>query len=338
MLLITRFKEISRFTALCADRLQVGLFLVYQFPFILPIAIPISGLIASFLLFQRLSRSHELTALRACGLSLFSISAPLLLLSACLSILNFSLCAEIAPFCRREARALLYKETSENPLLLLQRQNLIQFKNMYVNMKVGPDPTSAKDFLLIVPNENNERLSLFAARSLELEGRELKSMDLALLSHLPSDLPSDASFDTLVIENQAAMKTFAPALSSAMKKNRPRFETAALNLKMLRLKALEGRKAARSAHFEILRRISLSFSAFSFTFLGCAFGIEQGRSPSKKNLFLAFFLTLTALLCYLLGKEWKSAIAIAYLLFLLPHALIGWFCLRKMRRISRGLS
>lgn len=217
VLLITRFKEISRFTALCADRLQAGWFLVYQFPFILPIAIPISALIASFLLFQRLSRSHELTALRACGLSLFSVIAPLLFLSGGLSILNFSVCAEIAPFCRRESKALLYRETSENPLLLLQRQNLIKFKNLYVNMKVESDPTSARDFVLILPSENSERLSLLTARSVEIRENELKGADVALLSHLPST----DGFDTLIIENQAAMRTAAPALSSAMKKTGP---------------------------------------------------------------------------------------------------------------------
>ena len=62
-----RFKDIARFAALSADGVKTGLFVLYQFPHILPIAIPISALIASFLLFQRLSKTYELTALRASG-------------------------------------------------------------------------------------------------------------------------------------------------------------------------------------------------------------------------------------------------------------------------------
>ena len=81
VLLVSRFKEIARFAALSSDSLKTALFVVYQFPLILPMAIPISALIASLLLFQRLSRGSELTALRASGLSLRSILTPLLFTS-----------------------------------------------------------------------------------------------------------------------------------------------------------------------------------------------------------------------------------------------------------------
>src|SRR5579872_3250406 len=144
VLFISRFKEIARFAALSSDWVQTGLFVAYQFPFILPMAIPISALIASLLLFRGLSRTHELTAFRASGLNFSQLLSPLLFISVCLSILNFSICAEVAPFCRRESRALLYRETSQNPLLLLQRQQLINFKDAYINMKVKKDSTTAK--------------------------------------------------------------------------------------------------------------------------------------------------------------------------------------------------
>ena len=106
VLLVSRFKEIARFAALSSDPLKTGLFLVYQFPLILPMAIPISALIASILLFQRLSRTYELTALRASGLSLGSILSPLLFGSLLPSLLNFSLAAEISPLCPRVPNAL----------------------------------------------------------------------------------------------------------------------------------------------------------------------------------------------------------------------------------------
>jgi len=294
-------------------------------------AIPISALIASLLLFQRLSRSHELTALRASGFSLPSILAPVLFLSIGLSIINFSICTEISPYCRRESQNLLYKETSENPLLLLQRQQLIKIKDAYINMKVKNEDRTAKGLILIAHNENNQRLSFFSARELQIEGTELRGKDVAIISHLHSEKPDD--FDTLVIENQATMSTSAPALSAAMKKNRPRIEKGALGLKMLRLKALEGKKSAQSAHIEIFRRLSLSLSVFTFTLLGCAFGIEEGRIASKKNLSSALLLTLAALVSFLLGKELKH---FAIFAFLLPHLLIWLASVAKLRNISRG--
>ncbi len=326
MLIVSRFKDIARFTALTGDFAKTGLFIAYHIPTILPIAIPISALIASLLLFQSLSRSFELTALRSSGLSLRMIIAPLLAVSLLLTILNFSICCEIAPYCRREGKTLIYHETSQNPLLLLQRQQLVKIKDAFLNMEVKNDETT-KDLTFIAPNESTKRLSLFSARRLWIEQEELIGKDLAIVSYIDSP----QGFDTLIIENQSSMSTAAPLLSKALKKNRPRLDISAFNLKMLSL--CEKKKPAR---IEILRRISLSLAAFSFTFLGCAFGIEEGRDPSKKNLLFALLLTLSVLMSYLLGKELKNYPPFAILAFILPHPFIWLSSTLHLYRISKG--
>lgn len=326
VLIVARFKEIARFTALSGDFGKTGLFIVYQIPTILPIAIPISALIASLLLMQRLSRTYELTALRASGLSLTKILTPLLLLSLLLSLLNFSICVEIAPYCRREGKTLLFHETSENPLLLLQRQKLVKIKHAYLNMEVKNDEAT-KNLTLIVHNDKNDRLSLLSARKLWIDQEELRGDDLAVISYINSD----KGFDSLVIENQSSMSTAAPLLSKALKKNRPRLDVNALNLKMLRLA-----KKPKPAQIEMLRRITLSLAAFSFTLLGCTFGIEEGRNPKRKNLFFALLLTLSVLMSFLLGKELKETPVLATFAFLLPHPFI-WLCsMLHLHKIAKG--
>jgi lipopolysaccharide export system permease protein len=325
VLIVSCFKEIARFTALSGDWLKTGLYVVYQIPAILPIAIPISSLISSLLLFQRLSRTYELTALRASGLALRSILLPLLLCSFLLSLLNFSICAQIAPFCRREGKALFFHETSQNPLLLLQRQKLVKIKHAYLDMDAKDEETT-KDLVFIAPNESNQRLNLLLAKKLHIQGEELLGEHLSLISHLPAE----KGFDPLIIENQAAMSTAAPLLSAALKKNRPRLHINGLDLKMLRITAQENSKKANNASIEILRRISLSLAAFTFTLLGCTFGIEGGRVPSKKNLLFALLLTLAVLVSYLLGK------GLSGYLILGAHPFI-WLCSwLRLHRISKG--
>ncbi len=328
VLIVARFQELARFTALSGDWLKTGLFIVYQVPSILPIAIPLSALIASLIFFQRQSRTQELTALRASGLSLTAILAPLLLSAILLSLLNFSICAEIAPYCRREGKTLLYHETSKNPLLLLQRQKLVKIKHAYLDMKAKDEETT-KDLILIVPNETSQRLSLLSARKLRVVDEELRGGHLAIVSYLPTD----KGFDSLIIENQSSMSTAAPLLSVALKKNRPRLDVNALSFKMLRF-----HKKPAVAHIEQLRRLSLSLAAFSFTLLGCAFGIEQGRNPSRKTLFFALLLTLSVLMSYFLGKGLKEFPISAALAYLLPHPFI-WLCsLIRLHRIARGVA
>ena len=334
VLIVTRFKEIARFTALSGDWGKTAMFIAYQFPLILPIAIPISALIASMLLFQRLSRTHELMALRASGLSLRSILAPVLFASALFAVGNFSICAEIAPYCRRESKAMLFRETSANPLLLLQRQQLVKIKHAYLNMKVEQEGLHAHDVILIAHNESNKRLTLLQARELYIEGDKLLGRDVAILSHLES---MNDEFDPLIIENQASMSTAAPILSEFLKKNRPRIEANALSLRMLILRAeVEGKKLAASALVEVLRRFSLSLAVFSFTFLGCAFAIENGRTTTKRSLAISLALTLTVLISYLMGKELKTFPLLATLAFLLPHPFIWMASFIRLRRIARG--
>jgi lipopolysaccharide export system permease protein len=342
ILIVSRFKIIARFAALSSDWGKTARFVLYQLPMILPMAIPISALIASLLLFQRLSQSSELTALRASGLSLKSLVTPLLLASCFLCLANFSFNAEIAPFCRRESQTLLYRETTENPLLLLQRQQLIKIKHAYLKMKPKAEGKAAKDFLLIAYNQSNQRLSLITAKQLWLDGpergpengQELWGSDVALISHLSNENPHQ--FDPLILENQALMSTEAPLLSLALKKNRPRLEANALNLRMLQIRAQLPTRQGRSAQVEIFRRFSVSLGAFSLTLLGCAFGITAGRNPSKKNFFVAASLTLLLLLSYFLGKEFKANPYIALAAFLTPHVLIAMASLRQLHKIARG--
>lgn len=333
VLLVARFKEIARFTALSGDWSKTILFVSYQIPLILPIAIPISALIASILLIQKLSQTFELTALRASGISLPNIFSPILSCSLFLSVLNFAFAVEISPFCRRESKTLLYRETSANPLLLLQRQHLVKVKHAYINMEMKDEGNMAKNFILIAHNESNQRLTLVSARQLRIANDKLFGSDVAIISHTHCD---KQEFDPLIIENQSSMSTAAPVLSAALKKNRPKIDANALGLRMLRLRALETGKKGKGAIVEILRRINLTLAVFSFSLLGCAFGIEQGRNPSKKNFPFALGFTLLVLISYFLGKELKSHTLFALCALVIPHFIILASCIFKLRSLSKG--
>ena len=334
VLIVSRFKEIARFAALCGDWPKTGLFMLYQIPFILPLAIPVSVFVSAFLLFQRLSRSYELVALRASGLSFRSLIGPILITAFFLGCFNFSCCADIFPYCSRESKALLYRETSANPLLLMQRQNLVKIKHAYLNMNVLRDGKEAGDFTLIAHNKSNQRLNLISARRLEISKAKLLGYDFSILSHLFSQ--NENAFDPLVIENEKEMSTAAPVLSAALKKNRPRLEANVLSLRMLRLRAQESGKHAFGALSEIIRRCSLALAVFTFTLLGCASGMQTSRTPSKKWLLIALLLTIPFLMSYLGLKAIKAQPAFMLFCALCPHVLIVAFSTYRILSISRG--
>ena len=201
-------------------------------------------------------------------------------------------------------------------------------------MKMKDEGNAAKDLILIAHNESNQRLSLVSARKLEDLWRRTLGYDVAI--HLPSSMRKRGNFDPLIIENQASMSTAAPVLSAALKKNRPRLDPNALNLRMLQIRIAEGGKLGQAAQVEILRRVSLSLAVFTFTFLGCVFGIEEVRNPSRRGSLIALFLTLLILISYLMGKELKSYPLLAILAFSAFPTFILWtISLLKVRRIAK---
>ncbi len=334
VLIVSRFKEIARFAALSGDWPKTGLFTLYQIPFILPLAIPISALVASYLLFQRLSKDFELVAFRASGLGFRSLLFPPLAAAFFLACFNLSCCADIAPFSWRESKALLYRETSANPLLLMQRQNLVKAKHAFLKMEVSDEGKKAEDFLMIAHNESNDRLNLVSAKTLRISKSKLIGTDFSILSHLYSNDPE--AFDPLILENQAEMSTAAPVLSAALNKNRPRLDLNSLSIRMLRLRCNETGKHALAALREIIRRASLSLAAFSFTLLGCAFGMQAGRIPSKKGLAAVFCLATLTLIAYLSLKTLKVSPAASIGLASAPHLCIFYFAIARIQSIAGG--
>jgi lipopolysaccharide export system permease protein len=134
ILFTMRLDEIAHFITLGASGLYLLLFTLYQIPYILPIAIPISSLISTILLIQRLSKDHELTALRASAIAIRSILAPILLAAAFLSVLNFYIVSEIATSSHLASGVLKTELRSINPLLILNNKHLMHSKGYHFDI------------------------------------------------------------------------------------------------------------------------------------------------------------------------------------------------------------
>jgi len=338
ILLVTRFRDIARFAATGAPKLYILKFIGYQVPFILPFAIPISCLIAAILLFQNMSRCHELTALRVSGLGLRPILFPLLISGGFLAILNFTIVSEVAPRCHSLSKGLAYQMTAINPLCLLQKQTLIKLKNAYVDMKVLKSGKYAEDVIFIMRNSTNGRLGLMLAKKLSLKDTELTGSDVTFISSI--DPKKSNCYDHLVIENQSKMQTGAAQLVQYLRKSDWNVNYDYLNLRTLQAKyAVEkglGEKFNSRALQELAKRISLGLAAFTFTLVGIAFGIEISRVQKLRKLLWAIGLLAFYLIAFVAAKSMKHNWLPSIILFLAPHPIVLFFCLRNLGQITRG--
>lgn len=339
VLLVMRLEEIARFAALGAPWGKVLLFAFYQIPYILPIALPISCLIACSLLFQKMSHSHELTALRAAGCSVRAIATPLLLASGFLALFNVVLSCEIAPRIRSCSKELVMQITASNPLVLLQKDSLIKLRGSYLDMHASPAPGAAEDVLFITKNASNGRLGLMIAKDLRVEGGELRGNEVTFISSLDPKTPN--SFDHLVIENQKEMTTAAAGLSQFWEDAHWQMHEDYLSLRALLAREKVERQGLPprigKLHAELARRLSLSVAIITFTMIGLSFGMQISRTRSKKGIIWSIGLAAAFLFVFVAAKSLKSSPALAVMLYLIPHPLILLLCLRSFKRINQGV-
>ncbi len=330
-----RLKEIARFAALASSPWGVFQFILAQIPSILPMCIPISCLIASILLFQRMSRNQEITALRSSGLSLTSIAFPILCLSLFISLLDLYIASDAAPLCRIKSHSIIKKQSSTNPILLLERQNLLKIHHSFVDIEEKKNDLLAKEILLIIFNNVHNRLNLLHIGELALQEDLLIGKNVSLLSHVPAK-----NFDTLIIENQDLMTTKAEVFSKMMVAQHWNLNANQLTLPMLVIKAQENTSISslkqESMIAEMVRRVCLALSCFSLTFIGISCGVEINRLHSKKGLFLASLLALLILSSFFIGKEFRFRPSLAILSYILPQPIILLVAIKTLKKISAG--
>jgi lipopolysaccharide export LptBFGC system permease protein LptF len=84
----------------------VGVLLLYMTPQFVYFVIPIAALLSVLVTFGALSRSSELTVMKACGISLYRIALPVILLSLVFSSVIFGLEQRILARANRRAEVL----------------------------------------------------------------------------------------------------------------------------------------------------------------------------------------------------------------------------------------
>lgn len=354
ILLTTRLTEIAHFASLDPSESAIFFFILYQIPYMLPIAFPISCLISSILLVKSLSRTHELTALRACGMSLREILTPILIAASFISIGSFYVVSEMATHSHLRSSLMKSEFRSINPLLLLHSKHLLRVKGAYFNTlgqsQIGE---SANDVVIAMPNRSAGRLNLLIAKRLEANPEKFEGRQITFISPVAAE--TDSAFDPCVIENireaSAASRNFSQIFQ------RKAWDISNDHLKMSLLlaqlnthkSAMDEAKASQNNehklhkknlhrdYSEILRRISVALAPFTFTLMGLSFGISINRRQSVRGILYVIALAALFLGAYFVARSVGDHLLTASLFYFVPHILIILLSILFLRRVSKGL-
>jgi lipopolysaccharide export system permease protein len=357
ILLTMQLDEIAHFAALGAPLNYMILFILHQIPYILPIAIPLSCLIASFLLIQRLSNTHELTALRASGFALREILAPIWLTAAFLTIGNFWITSELATHSHFQNNLLKNELRSINPLLLLHNKHLMRLKGFYFEaLGASHVGESASEVIFALPNRHYQRIHLMVAQQLKATPHLFTGEGLTLITGMAHE-QEEEDFDSLLIENIKKSITHVSEFSDLLQRkgwtiNNDYLQTPLLLARMqdqrqLLLEAqLKGQnqeeiKSLKTqlhrSFSEMIKRFSIALAVLSFTLMGTSFGINISRQKHYFFLYLAIAFTTLYLVAFFVAKGMDHRWWLAAAFYLVPHFLIMSASLLVLRRAAKGI-
>jgi len=219
-----------------------------------------------------------------------------------------------------------------NPLHLIQNGRLLGLRDYYIDMRTLTSGEEAVDLTFACPNPRTGRLNLLLADRVVVNATELATSNSTLVSTLDSE--------TLVVDNQRSAICDAGEFASLSKQIGFGFKNSHLKLGLLLAKIHEERgdplNVARGLS-DIFRRISLGLAAFTFTLMGCAFGIEAGRH-AKWRTFAVILLTALFITGFSIASGIDQLLILSATLFLFPHALIIPLSVWALKRTTRGMT
>lgn len=278
------------------DPLLILKLLWYSMPFILTFLVPMSVLVATLMMFGKLSYDNEIMAIRAGGVDLLKAAKPLFFIVAVLMLGTFILSDQVASSTHYRYRKLLSRIGLENPAAALEEGTFIKkFKN-FVIFIYEIDKNKLKGIRIYQPQEGKPTRTITAQKG-ELISIPEKGVIKIRLIQGTSDEPDPkdpAKFYTLNFKTYDFPLNVSDLSESSELGKKPKdMSIRELRDEIQRL-GEEGIKATYPLTTEIHHKIALSLSSAAFLLIGIPLGITSRRS----NKSVSFGISLALMTLY----------------------------------------
>ncbi len=280
-------------------------FTMYILPIVLTFTIPWAIMVGVMLEFGRLSADSEITAMRACGVSILQIVSPILLITVALTALCLYLQVQLGPPLLGRSRQLMTVAAIDQPLALFEPGRPIHYENTIINIddKVGENGLSGiQIYTLADPEHVGQDLSA-ASGTLDVDE---KNQMLVVKLH-----------DCMVIDKKTQPETrnfhkelefsfnYGKQLNSIALGEKPKYMTLKDLMARIRLTKLLNEDTTK-LEVELNQRIAFALSPIAFLLLGLPLAIRTSRRETSVGLFLSVILAgvffLSIILCESLTK------------------------------------
>lgn len=277
-----------------------GTYILYMLPRILTFTIPWAVMVGVMLVFGRMSADNELTAMRACGISILQIVSPLLLITVLLTGICIYLQVEIGPPLLGKSRSMLSQAALERPLAMFEPGSPLTLKagdsSIAINIdnKIGDDGLQGITLCKARTKDSTIEQTITAEYGSITADPQTQLLTIVLKDCMTSNhgnIPGGGS-DVVerVFSNELVFKfDYGKNANAGLVRVRAKY---------MKLSDLLGeiRRFKRShlptvdLEIELNKRIAFALSPIAFLLLGMPLAIRTGRRETSVGLFVSVVL------------------------------------------------
>ena len=346
---------------------QVGLGVVvktigYLIPFVLVFALPMGLLTAMLLVFGRFSADQELTAARACGVSLVSLVSPVVALSIGCAALCAWINLELAPRSRVAYKQLLYQIGTAQASSLLEEKTFMRHFPGCIVYAGKVNGMQMQDVLLYQLDAAGHKKSYLRANEARvefdstnrvvtvtlLEGWQLVSdtgpepawHSFGELQLPPFQLPGTLT-EKAKLNNMTWTQLWAELrdLEAQLAEPPPVGKLSSTELQQrLRDAAALTERITEPVRVQIHRQASFSMACIGFTLIGIPLGIRAHRRETSVGFALALVLVGIYYSFFIIGQALETRVQLQpHLLLWVPNFLFQSIGIVLLWRANRGV-
>lgn len=303
-----------------------------------PYSVPVGFLFGTLAAVGRISADGEVTAMRACGLGIGTLFAPVLAIAVAISTLTAVGMIRLEPAARRELRAVLADVASRGAILEPGRFRSFGARVVYVQSR---DRENHLKRIVVADRANPERPFLifaesgrfsFDAETLRMR-LELENGDLHLESRDPT------------VHRRIAFERFDYSLDAASLFERSRTRPSEMDFSQLAAQiagqtapgALGWDPAQYRAHYH--RRLAIPFAPFVFAALAVPLGLRRARAARSWGVLVCVVLVATYYFLLSFGQYLgETGTAPASLALWIPNVVFGLAAIPLILRAQRGMA
>ncbi|HCE43368.1 MAG TPA: hypothetical protein DET40_07455 [Lentisphaeria bacterium] len=268
------------------------MFLLYIIPTALSLTIPFSVLVATMLVFGKLSANNEITAMRACGISILQIISPIIILTFALTCTCLYLQMDLSPYYSNKAKDILKEAGIKKPTALLEPGKPMQYENYNIYIDDKNDRNEIKNVqVYILSKDMKEWEQDITALSGRIDVDEDKKVMKIILFNAIIKVKenNDSQPRRTSAESIEFPIDYGHKFNEIKVGDKPQYITSNELFSRTILYKKRGMNVTR-LEVELNQRIALAVSPIAFLLLGMPLAIRTSRRETSVGLFISVIL------------------------------------------------